>query len=83
MKEVGIEFEDMPIERWQVLIIMPLGFLLTGWRFMQILIGLVTGKTDRLHLADEAAEAMKLSARNRFCQRNLWRWIYPLCSRSG
>jgi C4-dicarboxylate transporter DctQ subunit len=62
MQEVGIEFEDMPIERWQVLIIMPLGFLLTGWRFVQILIGLLTGKTDSLRLADEAAEAMRLKS---------------------
>ncbi len=62
MKEVGIEFEDMPIERWMVLIIMPLGFLLTGWRFIQILVGLVTGKTDSLRLADEAAEAMRLKS---------------------
>jgi C4-dicarboxylate transporter DctQ subunit len=62
MQEVGIEFEDMPIERWQVLIIMPLGFLLTGWRFLQILVGLITGKTDSLRLADEAAEAMRLKS---------------------
>ena len=62
MKEVGIEFEDMPIERWQVLIIMPLGFLLTSWRLAQILIGLLTGKTDSLRLADEAAEAMRLKS---------------------
>jgi len=44
------------------LAVMPLGYLLTGWRFIQILIGLVTGKTDSLHLADEAAEALKLKA---------------------
>lgn len=62
MKEVGIEFEDMPIERWQVLAVMPLGYLLTGWRFVQILTGLITGKTETLTLADEAAEAMKLKA---------------------
>lgn len=62
MKEVGIEFEDMPIERWQVLAVMPLGFLLTGWRFLQILGGLITGKTDSLRLADEAAEAMRLKS---------------------
>ncbi|MCM2297204.1 TRAP transporter small permease [Rhodoferax sp.] len=62
MKDVGIEFEDMPIERWMVLIIMPIGFLLTGWRFVQILIGLITGKTDSLRLADEAAEAMRLKS---------------------
>jgi len=62
MKEVGVEFDDMPIERWQVLIIMPLGYLLTSWRFIQILIGLISGKTAALELADEAAEAMKLNA---------------------
>lgn len=62
MREVGIEFEDMPIQRWQVLAVMPLGYVLTGWRFLQILSGLITGKTDSLHLADEAAEAMKLKS---------------------
>lgn len=62
MKEVAIELEDMPIERWQVLAVMPLGLALTGFRFLQILAGLVTGKTDSLHLADEAAEALKLKS---------------------
>lgn len=62
MRQAGIEFEDMPIERWQVLAIMPIGYLLTGWRFMQILIGLISGKSDSLHLADEAAEALKLKS---------------------
>jgi C4-dicarboxylate transporter DctQ subunit len=62
MKEVGIELEDMSIERWQVLAVMPLGIALTGFRFLQILLNLVTGKTDSLHLADEAAEAMKLKS---------------------
>jgi C4-dicarboxylate transporter, DctQ subunit len=60
MKEVGIEFDDMPIERWQVLAVMPFGYALMAWRFLQILMGLISGKTDALHLADEAAEAMKL-----------------------
>ncbi|MHB8948381.1 MAG: TRAP transporter small permease [Rhodoferax sp.] len=62
MREVGIEFEDMPIQRWQVLAVMPLGYVLTGWRFLQIFSGLLSGKTDSLHLADEAAEAMKLKS---------------------
>lgn len=62
MRDAGIEFEDMPIERWQVLAVMPLGYLLTGWRFLQILTGLISGKTDSLNLADEAAEALKLKA---------------------
>lgn len=63
MMEVGVEFDDLPIERWKVLIIMPIGYALVGFRFFQILYNLVTGKTDSLHLADEAADAMKLKAK--------------------
>lgn len=62
MKDAGIEFEDMSIERWQVLAIMPIGYLLTGWRFLQILTRLISGQAESLHLADEAAEALKLKA---------------------
>ena len=62
MKQVGIELEDMPIERWQVLAVMPLGMALTGFRFLQILYDLATGRADSLRLADEAAEAMGLKA---------------------
>ena len=62
MKDVGIELEDMPIERWQVLAVMPLGMALTGYRFLQILYDLVTGRADSFKLADEAAEAMGLKA---------------------
>ncbi|MBY0411335.1 MAG: TRAP transporter small permease [Burkholderiaceae bacterium] len=62
MKEVGIELEDMPIERWKILAVMPLGMALTGFRFLQIFYGLITGGVDSLRLADEAAEAMSLKA---------------------
>lgn len=62
MKAVGIEFEDMPIERWKVLIIMPIGYTMVALRFLQILWNLISGKTTSLHLADEAADAMKLKA---------------------
>ncbi|MEO8542676.1 MAG: TRAP transporter small permease [Burkholderiaceae bacterium] len=60
MREVGVEFDDMPIERWKVLIVLPIGYALVGFRFLQIIFNLITGKTDSLHLADEAADAMKL-----------------------
>jgi len=59
MREVGIELEDMAIPRWWVLAVMPLGLALTGWRFLQILTGLLSGRMDSLHLADEAAEALR------------------------
>ena len=62
MQMVGIEFEDMPIERWKVLAVMPLGYALVGFRFLQILWNLLTGKSMSLSLADEAADAMKLQA---------------------
>ncbi|MBX3609358.1 MAG: TRAP transporter small permease [Hydrogenophaga sp.] len=62
MYDVGIEFEDLPIERWKVLIVMPIGYALVAYRFLQILWNLITGKTSSLHLADEAADALKLKA---------------------
>jgi C4-dicarboxylate transporter DctQ subunit len=60
MHEIGVELDDLPVERWKVLIIMPIGYALVGLRFFQIFYNLATGKTDSLHLADEAADAMKL-----------------------
>ncbi len=60
MKLVGIELEDLPIPLWMVRSILPLGYLLLALRFTQVLWALVTGRSDSLHLGDEAAEAMKL-----------------------
>lgn len=62
MYDIGVELEDMPIERWKVLIVMPIGYCLVALRFLQVLWSLVTGASDGLHLADEAADAMKLKA---------------------
>jgi TRAP-type C4-dicarboxylate transport system permease small subunit len=31
MHEIGVELEDMPIERWKVLIVMPLGYCAGGF----------------------------------------------------
>ena len=63
MMEIGVEMDDMPIERWKILAVMPIGYAMVGLRFLQIFYNLVTGKTDSLHLADEAADAMKLKAK--------------------
>lgn len=62
MAMVGIELDDLPIERWKVLAVMPLGYALVGFRFLQILQKLLTGQADSLSLADEAADAMHLRA---------------------
>jgi len=62
MKMVGIELEDMAIPMWTVRAILPIGFALLVLRFLPILYNLATGKSDRLHLADELEEALKLKA---------------------
>ena len=63
MREIGVEMDDMAIERWKILAVMPIGYAIVGLRFLQIFYNLITGKTDSLHLADEAADAMKLKAK--------------------
>lgn len=62
MKQVGVELEDMAIPIWVVRSILPIGYALLAFRFCQVLWALITGKSDSLHLGDEAAEAMKLKA---------------------
>lgn len=62
MKMIGIELEDMAIPMWMVRAILPLGFALLVLRFLPVLYNLVTGKSDRLRLADEVEEALKLKA---------------------
>lgn len=62
MFEIGVELDDLPIERWQVLLVMPIGYALVALRFFQILYKLASGRISSLHLADEVADAMKLKA---------------------
>jgi len=62
MKEFGIELEDLPIPIWMVRAILPIGFVLLALRFLPVLFNLVSGKSDRLRLADEVEEALKLKA---------------------
>ena len=63
MKEFGIELEDLPVPIWMVRAILPIGFVLLALRFLPVLFNLVSGKSDRLRLADEVEEALKLKAR--------------------
>lgn len=62
MKSAGIELEDLPIPMWTIRAILPVGFILLVLRFLPVLVSLVRGKSDRLHLADEVQEALKLKA---------------------
>jgi C4-dicarboxylate transporter DctQ subunit len=59
MYDVGIEMQDIPIKQWIPRFVLPLGFALLAFRFVQAFIALARGeKTQLLH--DEAAEALKL-----------------------
>jgi C4-dicarboxylate transporter DctQ subunit len=60
MRMVGIELEDLPIPIWVVRSILPFGYALLALRFGQVLWALVTGRSDRLHLGNEVADALKL-----------------------
>ncbi|HWR77929.1 MAG TPA: TRAP transporter small permease [Thiobacillus sp.] len=62
MKLVGIELDDLPIPIWVVRSILPLGYVLLALRFGQVLWALVTGRSDRLHLGNEAEDALRLKS---------------------
>jgi len=63
MRSVHIEMEDLPIEVWMVRSLLPFGYLLLTFRFVQVLWSLFTGKSDSLHLGDEVADALKLKSK--------------------
>lgn len=60
MRSIGILAQDLPIEQWIPRLVLPIGFTLLGVRFAQLFYRIVTGREKGLHLADEAAEALKL-----------------------
>lgn len=62
MYMIGVELEDLPMPIWVARAILPLGFALLFARFAQIFWNILSGKSDSLHLADEAAEALKLKS---------------------
>lgn len=62
MKMIGVELEDLAIPIWVVRSILPLGFALLALRFGQVLWALATGRSDRLHLGNEAADALRLKS---------------------
>lgn len=62
MKMVGVELDDLPLPIWVVRAILPIGYALLSLRFIQVLWALITGRSDRLHLGNEAADALKLKS---------------------
>lgn len=62
MKMVGVELDDLPIPIWVVRSILPIGYALLSLRFIQVLWALITGRSDRLHLGNEAVDALRLKS---------------------
>ncbi len=60
MYEIGIEAQDLPIPQWVPRLVLPIGFGLLILRYGATFYRIVAGKEAGLHLADEAAEALKL-----------------------
>ncbi len=61
MHMINIEMEDIPIPKWMAMMIMPVGFVLLVVRFAELGWGILTGKKDGFHLADEGKESMHLA----------------------
>lgn len=59
MHTLGIEAEDIPIERWLLVSVIPIGFALLLLRLLQVTWRIVTGQQEGFHLADEAKEAVE------------------------
>jgi C4-dicarboxylate transporter DctQ subunit len=59
MMRLGVEAEDVPIERWILGLCLPIGFALLGTRLGVVGWQIATGRAKGFELADEAAEATK------------------------
>ena len=62
MYEVDILSQDLPVPQWMPRSILVLAFSLLSLRFSQVLWRIARGRETRLHLGDEAAEALRRRA---------------------
>jgi C4-dicarboxylate transporter DctQ subunit len=58
---IGVLAEDIPLPRWLLGSILPVGFLLLGVRLLQQAVAILRGRAEGFKLADEAAEALELA----------------------
>jgi C4-dicarboxylate transporter DctQ subunit len=59
MYEIDILSQDLPVPQWMPRVVLILSFGLLALRFAQVLWRVVSGRDTRLHLGDEAAEALR------------------------
>ena len=58
LMKLGITAEDIPVQRWLLTIILPIGFVLLGIRLLEQAILILRGEAKGFELADEAAEVL-------------------------
>ncbi|MDJ0389153.1 TRAP transporter small permease [Roseomonas sp. E05] len=59
LRVVGIEAQDIPVERWLLLTILPFGFLLLLLRLCTEAKLILTGEVQGFEIADEAGDALR------------------------
>lgn len=59
MHTISVEAEDLPIQRWVLLLCLPIGYALLMFRLGQAGWRIVTGEQQGFRLADEAKEAIE------------------------
>jgi C4-dicarboxylate transporter DctQ subunit len=62
MLMLGVHAEDIPLPRWLLSIILPIGFGLLALRLLQVLWHVLTGSNQASLLGDEAAEVLRAHA---------------------
>ena len=65
MRDIGLEMEDLPLQKWQVMSILVGGFLLLGYRLLDLMVGVVRGKVDGFTHADAVPESLHLAEQAR------------------
>lgn len=62
MHTLGVEAEDIAVERWLLAIILPIGFFLLGFRLVQLTWRILSGQQEGFTLGDEAADVLRAHA---------------------
>lgn len=56
---MGVEAEDIPVERWILSLCLPIGFALLLYRLLEMAWRIATGQSPGYELADEAHDAIR------------------------
>jgi len=61
VKMIGIELDDIPLQKWEAHSILLIGMVLIAVRLLILLWSIISGKAEGFALADEAKESMGLA----------------------